>query len=51
MPKRRKIGGIIMEKQEVQETVETVDNPVETKKEVKAEKTFTRACNSLCHAG
>ena len=31
-----------MEKQEVQETVETVDNPVETKKEVKAEKTFTR---------
>lgn len=31
-----------MEEQEVQKTVETVDNPVETKKEEKKEKTFTR---------
>ena len=35
-----KIGGIVMEEQEVQKTVETVDNT--EKKEVKAEKTFTR---------
>lgn len=31
-----------MEEQEVKQPVETVDNTVETKKEVKAEKTFTR---------
>ena len=31
-----------MEEQDVQKTVDTVEKPVDTKKEVKAEKTFTR---------